>query len=584
MADAALYAPEAMLLTAPFIINWLNSATSLIRNGLQDCDEGFSQYVEGRKSCGRLQNWRSSSWIPPTKSGAAPLMYAPDADATTAEIISELDLLLTDGRLNAHSRAIIEAAYDKQKAAYGEPQALQLAQQLLIISPEFHTSAKNDLVRPRPAPKAPAAKTNPLPYKAIVFLWLAGGCDSYSLLMPYDGCEGEDRYQQYLECRTDIALSKEMILPIDASEKSPGSKQACKRYGINWNMPTTKKLYDEGDVLFFANTGAMIAPVDKHDIHAKRDRPKSLFGHNTMTRYSMNLHASNFESSLGVIGRMMDDLAGRGATTATYSVGADRTADSLNPRNSTPYDILSAYGVKKLTYYTDLSIGEHVNNLTSQVSASPIAETWASQLRASVDRTNNLEDALRNAPPLKQEFKADHADNYLGMTMKQVAKLISINKDTHERDAFHVRIGGFDTHNDNYKTGDRLAEIDEALKSLEEEAKLQGVWDQLLIVQSSEFARTAESNGGGSDHAWGGNYFIMGGAVKGGQILGQYPELVESSPLYMRRGRIVPTTSWEMIWNGVAKWFGVDDSAMDDVLPLKHNFQRLFTKDDLFEK
>ena len=43
---------------------------------------------------------------------------------------------------------------------------------------------------------------------------------------------------------------------------------------------------------------------------------------------------------------------------------------------------------------------------------------------------------------------------------------------------------------------------DEALKSLEEEAKLQGVWDQLLIVQSSEFARTAESNGGGSDHAW----------------------------------------------------------------------------------
>ena len=75
----------------------------------------------------------------------------------------------------------------------------------------------------------------------------------------------------------------------------------------------------------------------------------------------------------------------------------------------------------------------------------------------------------------------------------------------------------------------------------------------------------------------------MGGAVKGGQILGQYPELVESSPLYMRRGRIVPTTSWEMIWNGVAKWFGVDDSAMDDVLPLKHNFQRLFTKDDLFE-
>ena len=76
---------------------------------------------------------------------------------------------------------------------------------------------------------------------------------------------------------------------------------------------------------------------------------------------------------------------------------------------------------------------------------------------------------------------------------------------------------------------------------------------------------------------------MLGGAVKGGQILGQYPELHESGSQWLKRGRMIPTTSWEQVWNGVAQWFGVGDAAMDDVLPLKNNFPRLFTKADLFD-
>ena len=37
---------------------------------------------------------------------------------------------------------------------------------------------------------------------------------------------------------------------------------------------------------------------------------------------------------------------------------------------------------------------------------------------------------------------------------------------------------------------------------------------------SLEFHFSLTSNGDGTDHAWGGNYFVSGGSVRGGQILG----------------------------------------------------------------
>ena len=76
---------------------------------------------------------------------------------------------------------------------------------------------------------------------------------------------------------------------------------------------------------------------------------------------------------------------------------------------------------------------------------------------------------------------------------------------------------------------------------------------------------------------------MLGGAVKGGQILGQYPELHESGSQWLKKGRMIPTTSWDMIWHGIAEWFGVAEGAMADVLPLKDNFPRLYSKGDLFE-
>lgn len=79
---------------------------------------------------------------------------------------------------------------------------------------------------------------------------------------------------------------------------------------------------------------------------------------------------------------------------------------------------------------------------------------------------------------------------------------------------------------------------------------------------------------------------MAGGSVNGGRILGQYPEnLGPEGDLNVGRGRLIPTLSWEAMWNGVVEWFGVEPSQMSYVLPNVHKFSdsEKFTKSELFD-
>ena len=69
-------------------------------------------------------------------------------------------------------------------------------------------------------------------------------------------------------------------------------------------------------------------------------------------------------------------------------------------------------------------------------------------------------------------------------------------------------------------------------------------------------------------------------------MLGTYPDdLTDDGEQNIGRGRLIPTTSWEAVWQGLAQWLGVDEAHMDTVLPNRANFDvsDLFTEDDLFE-
>lgn len=74
--------------------------------------------------------------------------------------------------------------------------------------------------------------------------------------------------------------------------------------------------------------------------------------------------------------------------------------------------------------------------------------------------------------------------------------------------------------------------------------------------------------------AWGGNYFLIGGAVQGAQILGQYPDsfLETASVNIGRNHRLLPTSPWEAVWAGLAEWFGVKQERLAEVLPNMPNW------------
>ncbi len=97
-----------------------------------------------------------------------------------------------------------------------------------------------------------------------------------------------------------------------------------------------------------------------------------------------------------------------------------------------------------------------------------------------------------------------------------------------------VSLGGWDTHaNQNGVLGNRLKQLDLGLAKLKQELGLH--WSKSAVVVVTEFGRTVRQNGGrGTDHGTGGVGLVLGGAVNGGRILGDWPGLAPNQ-LYQNR-------------------------------------------------
>ena len=189
-----------------------------------------------------------------------------------------------------------------------------------------------------------------------------------------------------------------------------------------------------------------------------------------------------------------------------------------------------------------------------------MAETFSSLLSLSVAQSARLGEVL-DQYDTTTEFGQDDT---VSKSLYQVARVIKARKDLEaERDVFFVQLGGFDTHSDlQEKVAANMAIVNAGLEEFITEMKLLGVWNNVTIVSGSEFGRTLYNNGFGTDHGWGGNTFVLGGAVNGSRVLGQYPWDLEDE-VNVGRGRLIPTTSWEALWHSVCQWFGVDDGGCE---------------------
>ena len=137
-----------------------------------------------------------------------------------------------------------------------------------------------------------------------------------------------------------------------------------------------------------------------------------------------------------------------------------------------------------------------------------------------------------------------------------------------KRQTFFVQRGGWDHHSEVLQNQKQmLPEISQAVAAFVAAMKELNVADQVTLFTASDFGRTLTSNGRGSDHGWGGNHFVVGGAVKGGAIYGKYPSLALKTAIDTGQGRLIPSMSVDTYCAELARWFGVPDSGIDDRVP-----------------
>jgi len=159
----------------------------------------------------------------------------------------------------------------------------------------------------------------------------------------------------------------------------------------------------------------------------------------------------------------------------------------------------------------------------------------------------------------------------LANQLKQVARLIEARGALGvKRQVFMVNIGGWDTHSNILTAQNNLfGQMGPAMRAFYDYTVAAGISSNVTTFTMSDFNRTFIGNQTiGTDHAYGGNYLVMGGAVKGGDIYGTYPQLVlKGADDTGSNGAWLPTTSVDQIGNTLATWFGMSSGDIAYAFP-----------------
>jgi uncharacterized protein (DUF1501 family) len=213
-----------------------------------------------------------------------------------------------------------------------------------------------------------------------------------------------------------------------------------------------------------------------------------------------------------------------------------------------------------------------IDSILDQTYSDLLAKSFAQSHRGSIDAAIEFNQQV-NSVVLNTPF--DEGDS-LSQRMKKIAQVIAAHGALQQsRQVFFVSMGGFDNHSGLLAAQDNLLpQISRALSSFYNAMVEIGCENDVVAFTASDFARTLGTNGQGSDHAWGGNHVVMGGAVDGGKIFGDFPSSLRTpqDPTYgnldLGRGRLIPTLSVDEMAAELAIWFGVQNAAdLETILP-----------------
>jgi len=421
--------------------------------------------------------------------------------------------------------------------------------------------------------------------RSLVCLFLAGGADTFNLVVPSDA-----RYATYRATRGDMAVGEADL--VDTAVTSDGP------LAVHAGLPTFQRLMAAGRLAVVGNVGPLIRPTTQADYRAGISLPESLYAHNTQQKLWQTAAARvSGASGFGWGGALAEHLAACNAgarVPAAFSMAGDNAWQSardarytsLNPNIA--IQRLFGHDAGVATWIAESSrvpVAERLARLFrhAEGSDSIMAREAAAAVDASLSAADALDgalDSLAGRAPF-DSWQPD-ATNRLETQLALVARLIAVRETLGlQRQLFFVQMGGWDTHsNQNERFPVLLDELERSVMPYQQAIDDLGVADSVTTFTATDFGRTLTSNGNGTDHGWGGHALVFGGAVAGGELYGRLPSYArtanpdEADDGRGFAGRLIPSVSVNQYGATLARWMGVDESALDGVFPDLSAFAR----------
>ncbi|WP_085339612.1 DUF1501 domain-containing protein [Aquidulcibacter paucihalophilus] len=469
-------------------------------------------------------------------------------------------------------------------------------------------------------------------YRALVCVNLGGGSDSNNMLLATDS----DSWRRYWLARNTgnqpIALmppgtiqtrlgqtagltgrqvgigSPERwggVLPLQTKTQQiipAGTNSSGRTFAVHPMMAPLLPLYQAGRIAMVANVGPLTEPITKAQYLAKARRvPQRLFSHNDQETTWQAGPPNLVQTGWG--GRFGDLLAsGNGKSAAFTAMSTSGNSVFLTGSSVMQYQISTNGTPAVIVDGTDPTrqwrligsamVPQQILEITQELGSTAMMQNDYNAIMARsanagfrLNATTALP-AVRNVPappPYINPVTGAVEVNSLAVQLQAVARMIAAAPSLGlKRQVFHVSMAGHDTHdNQSASQANNLSKLAHAMAAFDATlANLGGVDMRSAVTTftTSEFSRTFNINGDGTDHAWGGHHIVMGGAVRGGDIYGQYPTLGVDIGGFnnpdMVQGSMIPTTSVDQYAATLGSWFGVSNTDLQTIFPNLNNFSK----------
>lgn len=420
-------------------------------------------------------------------------------------------------------------------------------------------------------------------YRALVCILLAGGNDSFNMLVPREA----SAYATYQASRSNLALTPAQLININPI--------GLPQFAVHSGMPELANLFETGKAAFIANVGSLIELVKNRTEVAQNLKrlPLGLYSHSDQIE-QWQTSIPHSRSGIGWGGRMADLLKDLNANqTVPMNISLDgsnlfQTGNTVAEYSITPGGAvgLSGYNAGWVQYQdVQNAMSSAVDSQLAQQYSNLLSQTFNMRKKQALDAYQVFANATSPPLPAGVTFPG----TYLGQRLQMIAKAIQGRTAVGAtRQTFFIQWGGWDHHSDVLvNQAAMLPQVSAAVAAfyyaLVAIGDAQGVplEDKVTLFTTSDFGRTLTSNSRGSDHAWGGNQFVVGGAVAGQKIYGAYPSLAlnpegnqgqDVNVLDTGRGRFIPTTSCDQFFAELALWLGVSKSNLPLIFPNIGNF------------